>query len=57
MTIADSDLSAIVRDARAARSIAGKLMTVPILHSPALTAGYRNSAPAGDLKRARLTVR
>jgi hypothetical protein len=46
MTVADSDWPAIDLDARAVCSTAGKLMTVPIITSPALTAGRRNLAPA-----------
>jgi hypothetical protein len=57
MTVADSDLPAIDLDPRAVRSTAGKLMTVPILLSPALTAGRHYLGSFLDLKRARLTLR
>jgi hypothetical protein len=46
MTVADSDLPAIDLDPRAVRSTAGKLMTVPILLSPALTAARHYLAPS-----------
>jgi hypothetical protein len=35
MTVADSDLPAIILDPREIRPASGKLMTIPISHSPA----------------------
>jgi hypothetical protein len=57
MTVADSDLPVIDLDPRAVRSTAGKLMTVPIMLSPALDGRTPLLGSFLDLKRARLTLR